>query len=360
MKKLFISENEKKNILEMYVKFNKQQVLLEGLDFSKPLITLNKTNSKDNPNEYMVNGFISFDVTKSEITINNAIQKIKEDLDKQGIEMTNLLNVTVYGGASNYVDGPMNADYKNTDANDPFKIEKVTNKYEGLSGEKNREKNLEYAKNRANSLKNVLIKEFPSSNVIVQTYSRIMDTGGKIDEKRDTKLYPIPGQQATFKIKFNTKKKEKQTPPFDANEKFKQTESNRTSSDSSYYGSKTVKINNTNILMCKILTNNDTLGLKTDLPDIGLNPFQAEIKFDKTINKYRITNKSGKQFTKMQLVWIYWYLINEENANMNCKALDYVVLPSWIKTISLDKVTFGAMSKEYEFVHDKTKHNLVK
>jgi hypothetical protein len=329
----------------------------EALDFSKPII--NSIPAEDKPNEHYVKGFITFDVTKSEVAINNAIQKIKTDLDKKGLEVTGVMLVNVYGGASNYLNGPMNADFKNTNASDPFKIEKVGKSDKELSGEKNRDKNLGYATSRGNALKDAILKAFPSQGATSNVYARIMDTGGVIDEKRDVNLYPIPGQQAAFTLKLNVKQKEKEIPEFNAFDVFKQTESNRSGRAPSYYGSENIKIGGKDVLICKILSRNGNLGLKVDLPDIGLTKFQASISFDKSSNMYKITNNNGKEFTKQQWTWIYWYLTNDEKGNNNCKAIDYVELPSWLKSIDLSKVKFGATDKEHEFVHNKSKHDLV-
>lgn len=345
----------------MKIKLTERQfnriIINEAIDFSTPIINL--IPNKNNDSVYSIRGFISFDATKSDVAINNAIQKIKDDLSKKDLEISNVVSLNVIGGASNYLDGPMSAERINTNADDPLMSEPATKSNQELSGQKNYDKNKEYATKRANAVKDAIIKAFPSKTVNATTNSFIMDTGGKIDKERDITKYPIPGQQAKFSLTINVKKKEKEIPPFNASEVFKETKSNRTSADSAYYGSETVKIGGKDVNMCKILSKNDTLGLQVNLPEIGLEKFQAKIFFDGKQNKYIISNKSGVSFTKPQWVWIYWYLTNEQN-RYKCNAFDYTLLPSWLKSVDLSKVTFGAMDKEHEFVHDKSKHDIVK
>ena len=146
-------------------------------------------------------------------------------------------------------------------------------------------------------------------------------------------------------------------------DKFTQTKTSR--SKGTEVGPDPVIINGKTVNMCKILTKNSYFVLENDYPDIGLSQFFAKITLVNPEKKlYTITPGSGGEFTKTQWIYVYWYLLNEVNNVKHggkCEAIQYVQnLPSWLKTIDLSTLTFGAVNKNEENVLDKSKHDLVK
>ena len=340
-------------------------LITEGLDYSDPIIQVSKVG---NTNYYNIYGFVNFSVTSSALEpqeVIDAINAIETKLKTDGYQAigTNLL--TVYGGASNYLNGAMKADKKPSNPDMPFASNLIpsVNNLPSYPGEANKTKNLGYAKSRAEVFKNALLKKYPliagAKPPGIQSY--IIDTGGLIDENRNEKLYPVPGQQATFTAQLSVKKLP--STPTLIKDKFTQTKTSR--SKGTEVGPDPVIINGKTVNMCKILTKNSYFVLENDYPDIGLSQFFAKITLVNPEKKlYTITPGSGGEFTKTQWIYVYWYLLNEVNNVKHggrCEAIQYVQnLPSWLKTIDLSTLTFGAVNKNEENVLDKTKHDLVK
>ena len=340
-------------------------LITEGLDYSDPIIQVSKVG---NTNYYNIYGFVNFSVTSSALEpqeVIDAINAIETKLKTDGYQAigTNLL--TVYGGASNYLNGAMKADKKPSNPDMPFASNLIpsVNNLPSYPGEANKTKNLGYAKSRAEVFKNALLKKYPliagAKPPGIQSY--IIDTGGLIDENRNEKLYPVPGQQATFTAQLSVKKLP--STPTLIKDKFTQTKTSR--SKGTEVGPDPVIINGKTVTMCKILTKNSYFVLENDYPDIGLSQFFAKITLVNPEKKlYTITPGSGGEFTKTQWIYVYWYLLNEVNNVKHggkCEAIQYVQnLPSWLKTIDLSTLTFGAVNKNEENVLDKTKHDLVK
>jgi hypothetical protein len=349
MQKIIITEEEKKKILQMHnSKVNK--IINEALDYSVPIITSKNVGN----NYYNINGFVNFPVTSSEMEpkeVTNAIDNIVKKLESEGYQATGLSFLNVNGGASNYLNGAMTAD-KIPYPNNPAILGPTVNNLTSYPGKDNREKNLKYATARGQVMKNALLKNFPPlpSAKISEPQAFIINTGGVIDENRDTKIYPVPGQIATFTAQLLVKPIEK---PIDVKSKFEETKTKRQYTNE--YGPEKEPGS-----MCKILAKNAWFELLTPIQDIGLNPFQVNIKIDNPKNRlYKIVNPKGKEFTTPEWIYIYWYLTNEEG--LKCKSIQYVTnLPSWIKNIDLTKVNFGAVNAENEKVQDPSKHNLVK
>jgi hypothetical protein len=321
-----------------------------------------------NTNYYNIYGFVNFSVTSSALEpqeVIDAINAVETKLKTDGYQAigTNLL--TVYGGASNYLNGAMKADKKPSNPDMPFASNLIpsVNNLPSYPGEANKTKNLGYAKSRAEVFKNALLKKYPliagAKPPGIQSY--IIDTGGLIDENRNEKLYPVPGQQATFTAQLSVKKLP--STPTLIKDKFTQTKTSR--SKGTEVGPDPVIINGKTVNMCKILTKNSYFVLENDYPDIGLSQFFAKITLVNPEKKlYTITPGSGGEFTKTQWIYVYWYLLNEVNNVKHggkCEAIQYVQnLPSWLKTIDLSTLTFGAVNKNEENVLDKNKHDLVK
>ena len=340
-------------------------LITEGLDYSDPIIQVSKVG---NTNYYNIYGFVNFSVTSSALEpqeVIDAINAIETKLKTDGYQAigTNLL--TVYGGASNYLNGAMKADKKPSNPDMPFASNLIpsVNNLPSYPGEANKTKNLGYAKSRAEVFKNALLKKYPliagAKPPGIQSY--IIDTGGLIDENRNEKLYPVPGQQATFTAQLSVKKLP--STPTLIKDKFTQTKTSR--SKGTEVGPDPVIINGKTVNMCKILTKNSYFVLENDYPDIGLSQFFAKITLVNPEKKlYTITPGSGGEFTKTQWIYVYWYLLNEVNNVKHggkCEAIQYVQnLPSWLKTIDLSTLTFGAVNKNEENVLDKSKHDLVK
>ena len=340
-------------------------LITEGLDYSDPIIQVSKVG---NTNYYNIYGFVNFSVTSSALEpqeVIDAINAIETKLKTDGYQAigTNLL--TVYGGASNYLNGAMKADKKPSNPDMPFASNLIpsVNNLPSYPGEANKTKNLGYAKSRAEVFKNALLKKYPliagAKPPGIQSY--IIDTGGLIDENRNKKLYPVPGQQATFTAQLSVKKLP--STPTLIKDKFTQTKTSR--SKGTEVGPDPVIINGKTVNMCKILTKNSYFVLENDYPDIGLSQFFAKITLVNPEKKlYTITPGSGGEFTKTQWIYVYWYLLNEVNNVKHggkCEAIQYVQnLPSWLKTIDLATLTFGAVNKNEENVLDKSKHDLVK
>ena len=340
-------------------------LITEGLDYSDPIIQVSKVG---NTNYYNIYGFVNFSVTSSALEpqeVIDAINAIETKLKTDGYQAigTNLL--TVYGGASNYLNGAMKADKKPSNPDMPFASNLIpsVNNLPSYPGEANKTKNLGYAKSRAEVFKNALLKKYPliagAKPPGIQSY--IIDTGGLIDENRNEKLYPVPGQQATFTAQLSVKKLP--STPTLIKDKFTQTKTSR--SKGTEVGPDPVIINGKTVNMCKILTKNSYFVLENDYPDIGLSQFFAKITLVNPEKKlYTITPGSGGEFTKTQWIYVYWYLLNEVNNVKHggrCEAIQYVQnLPSWLKTIDLSTLTFGAVNKDEENVLNKSKHDLVK
>ena len=340
-------------------------LITEGLDYSDPIIQVSKVG---NTNYYNIYGFVNFSVTSSALEpqeVIDAINAVETKLKTDGYQAigTNLL--TVYGGASNYLNGAMKADKKPSNPDMPFASNLIpsVNNLPSYPGEANKTKNLGYAKSRAEVFKNALLKKYPliagAKPPGIQSY--IIDTGGLIDENRNKKLYPVPGQQATFTAQLSVKKLP--STPTLIKDKFTQTKTSR--SKGTEVGPDPVIINGKTVNMCKILTKNSYFVLENDYPDIGLSQFFAKITLVNPEKKlYTITPGSGGEFTKTQWIYVYWYLLNEVNNVKHggkCEAIQYVQnLPSWLKTIDLATLTFGAVNKNEENVLDKSKHDLVK
>ena len=340
-------------------------LITEGLDYSDPIIQVSKVG---NTNYYNIYGFVNFSVTSSALEpqeVIDAINAVETKLKTDGYQAigTNLL--TVYGGASNYLNGAMKADKKPSNPDMPFASNLIpsVNNLPSYPGEANKTKNLGYAKSRAEVFKNALLKKYPliagAKPPGIQSY--IIDTGGLIDENRNEKLYPVPGQQATFTAQLSVKKLP--STPTLIKDKFTQTKTSR--SKGTEVGPDPVIINGKTVNMCKILTKNSYFVLENDYPDIGLSQFFAKITLVNPEKKlYTITPGSGGEFTKTQWIYVYWYLLNEVNNVKHggkCEAIQYVQnLPSWLKTIDLSTLTFGAVNKNEENVLDKSKHDLVK
>ena len=356
MQKFIITEQEKKKILEMYDIKTDKKVLSEALDYSVPIIT-----SKNVGNNYFnINGFVSFPVTSSEMEpkeVTNAIDNIVKKLESEGYKATGVSVLNVNGGASNYLNGAMTAD-KIPYPNNPAILGPTENNLTSYPGKDNREKNLEYAKARGQVMKNALLKRFPpvKGAKISEPQAFIINTGGVIDEKRDTKTYPVPGQIATFTAQLSVSPIEKSTDvnAIDVKAKFAQTKTRRQYTNQ--VGPEREKGS-----ICRILTQNTWFELLVPIQDIGLNPFHVNIKIDDPKNGlYKIIKPGGGEFTTAEWIYIYWYLTNESNGYA-CKTIEYVSnLPSWVKNIDLTKVNFGAVNAEQEKVQDPSKHNLVK
>ena len=351
MKKLLISEQEKKEILNMY-QIGNRKILKEELDYTKPIITSRSAG----PNLYNIWGFVSFPVTGSEMEpkeITDAIDNIVKKLESEGYQATGVSVLNVAGGASNYLNGAMKAD-KTPNANNPVVLQPATNDLSSYPGEKNREKNLGYARARANVMKNALLRKFPpvQGAKISEPAAYIINTGGVIDEKRVRETYPVPGQQATFNAQLLVKKLPK--PPISANELFKQTSSQRTvgtetGPDKDYFN------------ICKILTKSTFLQQDRNLPEIGLGPFRANIK--KTGPKtWTVSKDGGGEFTRMEWIYIYFYFMNEAkgvHGNGNCTSVEHVTnLPDWVKKIDLEKVSFGAVNAESDAINKERHKNV--
>jgi hypothetical protein len=351
MQKFIITEQEKKKILEMYDIKTDEKVLNEALDYSVPIITSKNVGN----NYYNINGFVSFPVTSSEMEpkeVTNAIDNIVKKLESEGYQATGLSVLNVNGGASNYLNGAMTAD-KIPYPNNPAILGPTENNLTNYPGKDNREKNLEYAKARGQVMKNALLKRFPplQGAKISEPQAFIINTGGVIDENRDTKIYPVPGQIATFTAQLLVKPIQK---PINIKEKFTQTKTRRQYTNQ--VGPEAGKGS-----ICKILTQNTWFELLVPVQDIGLNPFHANIKIDDPKNGlYKIIKPGGGEFTKPEWIYIYWYLTNEANG-YDCKSIENVSnLPSWLKNIDLTKVDFGAVNAEQEKVQDPSRHNLAK
>ena len=340
-------------------------LITEGLNYSDPIIKVSKVGDT---NYYNIYGFVNFSVTSSDLApqeVIDAINVVEEKLKTDGYQAIGTNILTVYGGASNYLGGAMEADKKPSNPDRPFikNLIPAVNVLPNYPGEKNREKNKGYAKSRAEVFKNALLKKYPliSGAKPPEIQSYIIDTGGLIDEKRNEELYPVPGQQATFTAQLAVKKLT--PPPSLIKDKFTQTETYRTFGDE--VGPDPVTINGKTVNMCKILTKNSYFVLENDYPDIGLSQFFAKITLVNPEKKlYTITPGSGGEFTKTQWIYVYWYLLNEVNNVKHggkCEAIQYVQnLPSWLKTIDLSTLTFGAVNKDEENVLNKSKHDLVK
>ena len=351
MNKFVITEQEKKKILEMYNIKTDGKVLNEALDYSVPIITSKNVGN----NYYNINGFVSFPVTSSEMEpkeVTNAIDNIVKKLESEGYQATGLSVLNVNGGASNYLNGAMTAD-KIPYPNNPAILGPTENNLTSYPGKDNREKNLEYAKSRGQVMKNALLKRFPplQGAKISEPQAFIINTGGVIDENRDTKIYPVPGQIATFTAQLLVKPIQK---PINIKEKFTQTKTRRQYTNQ--VGPESGKGS-----ICKILTQNTWFELLVPVQDIGLNPFHVNIKIDDPKNGlYKIIKPGGGEFTKPEWIYIYWYLTNEANG-YDCKSVENVSnLPSWLKNIDLTKVDFGAVNAEQEKVQDPSRHNLAK
>jgi len=355
-------------VTEQQLRVLNKFLITEGLDYSKPIIRVSKVG---NTNYYNISGFVNFSVTSSNLApqeVIDAINDVEQKLKTDGYQAIGTNILTVYGGASNYLSGAMKADKKPSNPGVPFtnNLIPAVNNLPSYPGEKNRDRNKGYAKSRAEVFKNALLKKYPliSGAKPPEIQSYIIDTGGLIDENRNEELYPVPGQQATFTAQLSVKKLP--PPPSLIKDKFTQTETYR--SFGNEVGPDPVIINGKTVNMCKILTKNTFFTLKNDYPNVGLSKFGAEIKLvDEKNRLYTITNStpgSGGEFTKTQWIYVYWYLLNEVNSSKHggkCEAIQYVQnLPSWLKTIDLSTLTFGAVNKDEENVLDKSKHDLVK
>lgn len=352
MQKFIITEQEKKKILEMYNIKTDEKVLSEALNYSAPIITSENIGN----NYYKIDGFVSFPVTSSKMEpkeVTNAIDNIVKKLESEGYQATGLSFLNVNGGASNYLNGAMTADMI-PDPNNPAILVPTENNLTSYPGKDNREKNLGYAKLRGQVMKEALLKKFPplqGAKTSEPPQAFIINTGGVIDENRDTKIYPVPGQIATFTAQLLVKPIQK---PIDVKAKFTQTKTRRQYTNQ--VGPEREKGS-----ICRILTQNTWFELLVPIQDIGLNPFRANIKIDDPKNElYKIIKPGGGEFTKPEWIYIYWYLTNEANG-YTCKSIENVSnLPSWIKNVDLTKVNFGAVNAEQEKVQDPSRHNLAK
>lgn len=334
-------------------------LITEGLDYSKPILNIGE---EDKYGAIKISGFISFPnkITEANGT-ENLTKQIKSELEKRGYVPRKIKSLTATGGASNYFKGPTKAEVGKVDVNNPRKTIKMVYDTSNLSDDLKKtldsrtETNKTFAEDRVNIFKDIILKNL--SNGKEPTYPpnikyRIYNTGGKIDEERVEETYPVPGQNVEFIIDLFVGKK-----PINIvlNDIFKQTKSFRKPAGNpdnpgpnDGYG-KDEKSG-----LCTILVKNADFGLAKNLPEYKLETFQAKLK-----NNQIVRTDGGKEFSKIQWAWIKWYLQNDEN-RWKCNILSKITnLPPYFDKINLENIGFGAVSKELEFVHDKSKHDNV-
>lgn len=357
--------NEEINKIKHLFNYKKGDVITENVSHKNDLDKIHIFESEElkqeidlkkygrEGNDYRIKGFIPFDVTKSDLAVQELINNINDKIKGAGISSKGIKTLKVTGGASNYLNGPMKADKLNHPNNKNFYTNPKNDlPEEQYTGEKNRETNKGYATKRAQVVQKALEKTYGKlEGYSPSIESFIIDTGGKVDKDRDESVYPIPGQHATFEMIISAKKPESKVT---ASSIFKQTQSGRSPAGDSDnpkpqdgYGIDEV----TN--KCAILAKNAKFILKTKLPEYGLDPFIAKFENNQIVRK----DKSG-DFTKPQWMWIKWYLTNDQN-KWNCDIFKHITnLPDYFDRIDLENLNFGAMDAEHEFVHDKSKHDI--
>ena len=119
-------------------------LITEGLNYSDPIIKVSKVGDT---NYYNIYGFVNFSVTSSDLApqeVIDAINVVEEKLKTDGYQAIGTNILTVYGGASNYLGGAMEADKKPSNPDRPFikNLIPAVNVLPNYPGEKNREKNI--------------------------------------------------------------------------------------------------------------------------------------------------------------------------------------------------------------------------
>jgi len=238
IKKLIISEEEKKDIKKLYGLITEQQESTYGQcngsnEVSEPVIQILQMGEGNKVAKFRMKGFFGASRTSNDsynIMLTSLKNQIVSKLDSESSpEGYNLEFVTIdsaVGSASNYYNGPLKPTYDN-DGNEmsletimrkqPYKSIRNLHGGEAKDFDKNTETNNTFASQRVQKLLEYIRKtsdetgisvseQFQSSDII----TKITDTGGCIDEKRDTSKFPNAGQYVditgTVSIRPNPKK----------------------------------------------------------------------------------------------------------------------------------------------------------
>ena len=189
--------------------------------FDSPIINVKKLNNT----EWRVFAFGTFPANVTSGPLAKAfMDKIVSELfkdptlsDQQYKGRITMTVAHIFGGASNYLKGPvmpeMNATFKNGIINYTPRPSATTEanklKYTG-----NLKSNSTLAKNRAQNLFNILKSELPvrvSNKIKVTAKEQIkgynVNTGDKIDKDRDSSKFPVPGQHVNMSLIIKIKPK---------------------------------------------------------------------------------------------------------------------------------------------------------
>jgi len=191
-----------------------------GIPLTEAVIELEPSERED---AFKINAFGVFPVNvtrnnTSDKFISELIEKIKsnEDLtEKLAKGELKIKNIRLRGGASNWnnTDGaPGMGIVKPQIANTPdlvtnFSASEFTDesKYEGRKFDGNLKHNTKLANRRAKNLWNELSSKLPEAGISVEGVTPTIvgynvDTGGKVDSKRNKEIYKVPGQHVFVEI----------------------------------------------------------------------------------------------------------------------------------------------------------------
>ena len=205
--------------IEVLNETNKMKSLM-GIPLTEAVIELEPDERTD---AVKINAFGVFpvNVTKNNTSdkfIKELIEKIKSNdtlTEKLANGELKIKNIRLRGGASNWNNtngapgmGIVEPQIANTDdLVTNFSASDFTDKskYEGRKFDGNLKHNTNLAKNRAENLWNELASKLPKSGISVEGVTPTIigynvDTGGKVDSKRNKEIYKVPGQHVFVEI----------------------------------------------------------------------------------------------------------------------------------------------------------------
>jgi len=246
MNQFSINDEERKRILNLHENATKRQYLKEQSntikygncvgkvpvsDASGMIRTIEKSGNRYTA-EFSLTAYFSATESTDE-GYRSALSKLKKSIDAQikkrgleneGLQFAKIINISdIEGSASNYLGGSLKP--TNDKYGKPFSTEALEQPpYDSLPGKGSPDwdKNLGYANSRWSSMVNFIINNGDSVGFKVNPnvkpeniISIIRDTGGYIDEKRDTKNYPAAGQYVKVQGTVQLTKGEEEEPEED-------------------------------------------------------------------------------------------------------------------------------------------------